>query len=139
MNTNKHMLPHFSYLVLLHCRAVLYYITCLFLRTSNSYMSNSLQLKAIITLRAMENQKINWVIRDEPLNDDDSGWQLYFGDEDEDYLENFDNSTLITLENVLLFEPKLAKAFASEHNAFEWDEASKEFVELEGYEEGEES
>jgi hypothetical protein len=101
-------------------------------------MSNSLQLKAIITLRALENQKINWVIRDEPLNDEDSGWQLYFGDEDEDYLENFDNSTLITLENVLLFEPKLAQVFASAHNAFEWDATAKEFVEQEGYVEGDE-
>lgn len=98
-------------------------------------MSNSLQQQAIITLRALENQKINWVLQDRPLNDEDSGWQLYFGDEDEAYLDNYDNSTLVTLENVLLFEPKLDKVFAGQHNAYEWDTATQDFVEIEGYEE----
>ena len=101
-------------------------------------MSQSLQLKAIITLRALENQKIQWALQDSPLNEEDSGWQLYFGDEDEQYLDNYDNSTLITLENVLLFEPKLAKVFASEHNAYEWDETTKDFVEIADYEEDDE-
>lgn len=102
----------------------------------NIHMIDVSQLKAIITLKAMENQKINWALLDKPLNDEDSGWQLYYGDEDEEYLDNYDNSTLITLENVLLFEPKLKKAFESNHNAYEWDEASADFVEVDGYEEG---
>lgn len=97
-------------------------------------MSQSLQLKAIITLRALEQQKIQWALQDSPIDELDSGWQLYYGDEDEQYLDNHDNSTLITLENVLLFEPKLAKVFTSEHNAFEWDENTKEFIEIADYE-----
>lgn len=96
-------------------------------------MSQSLQLKAIITLRALEKQKIQWALQDSPIDELDSGWQLYYGDEDEQYLDNDDNATLITLENVLLFEPKLAKVFASGHNAYEWDDNVKDFVEITDY------
>ena len=93
-------------------------------------MEKILQLKAIITLKALEQQKVNWVMRDEPLNKEDSGWQLFYGDESEEYLEDYSNSTLITLANVLKFEPKLGKVFASQHHTFEWNQQIQDFVEF---------
>lgn len=85
---------------------------------------------AIITRRALQQRTINWILRDEPCNEQDSGWQLFYGDEDQDYVDNADNSVLISLDKVLDFEPRLEKVFASDHIAFEWDEEEIGFVEV---------
>lgn len=87
------------------------------------------QKKAIISLKALQKREINWCIKDSPLNEEDSGWQLFYGDETDKYLDDPKNSTIISLEKVLNFEPKLEQVFASTHKAFEWNEDKMEFVE----------
>lgn len=91
------------------------------------------KLFAIITKRALEQKAVNWLVLGEPDNPQDSGWQLFYGDEDETYLDNVDNATIISLEGALTFEPRLEKAFTSGLNAFEWDEDENDFVAVEGY------
>lgn len=86
--------------------------------------------QAIISRKALERREINWLLRDKPLNTKDSGWQFFYGDEDEAYLDDPQNATVISLEEVLEFEPQLEKAFASKHNAFEWDEEEGLFVQV---------
>jgi hypothetical protein len=89
---------------------------------------------AIITLRALEAREVNWLLRVEPGADlRDSGWQLFHGDEDDVYMENSGNATIIPLEQVLEFEPLLESAFQSGHNAFEWSQAEQRFVEVHDY------
>lgn len=83
---------------------------------------------AIITLRALEKGVVNWALCAEPDNPEDSGWQLFHGDEDEAYLADPANATLISLEEVLHIEPRLEFVFASDHPAFEWDAAANDFV-----------
>ena len=85
---------------------------------------------AVITKRALEMQQINWIVRDEPLDTLDSGWQLFYGDEDEEYTTDTNNATFISLVEVIGFEPLLEKVFASQHFAFEWNDQKMDFVEV---------
>ncbi|SHL60618.1 hypothetical protein SAMN05444266_104144 [Chitinophaga jiangningensis] len=94
--------------------------------------------KAIITLRALEKGEINWALCAEPDNPEDSGWQLFHGDEDDAYLGNPDHAALISLAEVLHFEPRLESVFASEHAAFEWDPSINDFVAVQDFDTPEE-
>lgn len=85
---------------------------------------------AIITERAWNNHQINWVIKGEPNNERDSGWQLYYGDEDDEYLSDIKNALIKSLEEILACEPLLNKVFASNHDQFEWSEDQLKFVEV---------
>jgi len=88
-------------------------------------------LIAIITERAIENRQINWVLRTNNLNNQqDSGWQLYYGDESSDYLDDPKNSTLITLDRAMDIEPLLESVFAGSHHAYEYSDADNRFVEV---------
>jgi hypothetical protein len=79
--------------------------------------------KAIISPRALEKRQINWALRSpERHHESDSGWQLYFGDETEEYLDSI-RPSLITLKDVLAFEPRLEEVFAGTGSEYEWDEA----------------
>lgn len=91
----------------------------------NSFDENK---QAIISKRALEHRAVNWLLREEPSHDNDSGWQLYYGDEDDDYANQSSNYAIISLSSVLDFEPRLEKAFASSHDAFEWDDDSHDFI-----------
>lgn len=84
--------------------------------------------KAIITRRALEMRAVNWLVREDPYNETDSGWQLFYGDEDDTYLEDADNAAIVSLEEVLDFEPLLEEAFQGSHGAYEWDAANGRFV-----------
>jgi len=86
---------------------------------------------AVISLKALHAKEINWLVRDEPDNAQDSGWQLFFGDESEDYLSKPSNCVIIRLEEALQLEPRLEKAFLSTHDAFEWSEEAGDFVPVE--------
>lgn len=87
---------------------------------------------AIITKRAFENREINYVVRGDDLcNEKDSGWQLFYGDEDDDYLENTDNAMLITLHDVLNFEPLLEYAFIENGRSYEYNEEHNAYEEAE--------
>jgi len=89
--------------------------------------------KAIITKKALHKRQINWVMRSKLNNPQDSGWRFFHGDEDQDYLDDPNNSTIVTLESVLQFEPKLENVLPSNGSAFDWDDESGEFVENKQY------
>lgn len=86
--------------------------------------------EAVISNKALEYREINWLYREVPLNDSDSGWQLFHGDENEDYANEPNNFVIVSLSKVLDFEPRLEKVFASSHNAFEWNKDMQDFVEV---------
>lgn len=84
---------------------------------------------AIISKRALENRQINQVVRtDDLVNEQDSGWQFFFGDEDGEYLENSDNASIVLLEDVLSFEPLLEKILGEKGDYYEYSEQKNEFV-----------
>ncbi|MHC1683044.1 MAG: DUF2185 domain-containing protein [Clostridiaceae bacterium] len=90
------------------------------------------KLFAIITQKALDNRQINWVVRTDDLeNEQDSGWQLFYGDESDQYLEDACNAKLISLEQVLSFEPLLESVFSSHGYAYEYSELDNKFIEVE--------
>ncbi len=90
------------------------------------------KLFAIITKKALDERQINWVVRSDDLyNEQDSGWQFFYGDEDEQYLEDTNNSKIISLEQVLSFEPLLEEIFSSSGYTYEYSESENKFIEVE--------
>jgi hypothetical protein len=47
-----------------------------------------------------DKMKVGYMYRDEPEDEDDSGWRFYSGTESEDYVENVDNFMLYDLNTV---------------------------------------
>ena len=89
------------------------------------------KLFAIITKKALEQRQINWATRSNDLHSEqDSGWQLFYGDESESYLDDVKNSTLASLETVLYFEPLLEEAFRGTGTQYEYSEKLNRFVEV---------
>lgn len=92
------------------------------------------KLLAIITKKALEERQINWVVRTDDLNNDqDSGWQLFYGDESPEYLDDSSNSSIVSLEYILSFEPLLENVFNSYGYAYEYSARANKFVEVKEY------
>lgn len=47
-----------------------------------------------------EGYKVGYMIREEPLNDNDSGWQFMAGNEDDEYLNNYKNLALLSINEI---------------------------------------
>lgn len=87
---------------------------------------------AVISVSALHNRQINWVTRSEELHDTlDSGWQLFYGDETQAYIDDHQNSTLIKLADVLRFEPLLERVFDKKGYAYAYNHERNIFVETE--------
>ncbi|CAM1344008.1 DUF2185 domain-containing protein [Tenacibaculum amylolyticum] len=48
-----------------------------------------------------------WMYREEPDNEGDSGWRVFAGDEDEDYLDDHNNFKLITADQLIAIDDSL--------------------------------
>ncbi len=87
---------------------------------------------ATVTKRALENRQINWVVRtDDLVNEQDSGWQFFYGDEDEEYLDDYNNGVIVSLEHVLSFEPLLERILGEMGFGYEYSEEKNEFIRVE--------
>lgn len=83
----------------------------------------------------MEKREINWLIRTQDAdNEQDSGWQLFYGDEDDDYLDHSENAEIISLEAVLSFEPLLENVFGQDGNAYEYSKKENTYAEVPNWE-----
>jgi hypothetical protein len=85
---------------------------------------------AIISRKALNAREINYVFRaDEFIDEKDSGYQFFFGDEDDAYLADPHHAVLISLEQALSFEPLLETVIGKEGTAYAYDEEIHSFVE----------
>jgi len=55
---------------------------------------------------------------------------LFYGDEDEAYLDDSSNASIISLGQVLVFEPLLESVFGGIGTSYEFSEAENYFLEL---------
>lgn len=84
---------------------------------------------AIITKKALENKEVNCAAKtDEKVAEQDSGWQLFYGDESEEYLSDSHNIAIISLSDALAFEPQLDRVFNGEGEYFEYSRKQNGFV-----------
>ena len=92
------------------------------------------QQLVFISKRAVENREINWIVRaDDLCGENDSGWQLFYGDEDDEYLDDPSMIVRLTIEQVLLFEPLLETPFIDRGYAYEYVDEIKMFVEADDW------
>lgn len=89
------------------------------------------QKYAFVTQKALDNNYIGYCYRENSEIKIDSGWRFLFGDEDEDYLDNPDNSETKDLSEILEWKPELATIITLRRGLeFEWDDEKKEFIEI---------
>lgn len=74
---------------------------------------------AIVSKRALEHGA-NFVHRDPPRNEDDSGWCLLHGDESRAYLEDSSNAVLMPLRDLVDRDPEFA-AIVDADLGTEWE------------------
>ncbi len=92
------------------------------------------QQLVFISKKAVEKREVNWIVRTDDLcGENDSGWQLFYGDEDDEYLDDPSKIIRLTIEQVLLFEPLLEKPFTDRGYAYEYVEEIRMFVEADDW------
>ena len=71
---------------------------------------NQFNLKAIVSAKILrEGYKVGYMLRFDPRDGDDSGWQLLAGNEDDDYLNDIKNLSLVPLGYVCNLDPDILK------------------------------
>lgn len=67
---------------------------------------------AIVSVRVTrDGSAIGWLYREDPDNDQDSGWRVFAGDETEEYLEDAANCVLMPLRELIVSDPALEELF----------------------------
>jgi len=52
-------------------------------------------------------RKVRFMYRDEPSNDQDSGWRFFCGDEDQDYTNNPDNIAIYDVDTIIAIDKSI--------------------------------
>ena len=52
-------------------------------------------------------RKVRFMYRDEPSNDQDSGWRFFCGDEDQDYTNNPDNIAIYDVNTIIALDKSI--------------------------------
>jgi hypothetical protein len=52
-------------------------------------------------------RKVRFMYREEPSNDEDSGWRFFCGDEDQDYTNNPDNIAIYDIDTILTIDKSI--------------------------------
>ena len=87
-----------------------------------------LQKYAFVTQRALDNDFVGYCYREYSDIKIDSGWRFIYGDEDEDYLDNPDNTETRDISEILEWKPELNNIIDSHPNTeYEWNEEKKCF------------
>lgn len=86
---------------------------------------------AFISVCAFEDDHIGYCYRERTDIKIDSGWRFLFGDEDEEYLDNPDNSLTKDLSELLEWKPELKEILSAKFGSeFEWDADTEKFQQI---------
>jgi hypothetical protein len=86
-------------------------------------------------LIAQGRSKVGFLYRENPDNKLDSGWRMFSGDEDEDYIENPDNFGMYDSKKVLDIDPSIESLLDSPYKtAFERSGPDQPFVQVHDFE-----
>jgi hypothetical protein len=88
---------------------------------------------------AVENSKVGFMYRETPDNNIDSGWRIFSGAEDEDYIDNPNNFGYYDWTKILAIDPSIESLLNSPHKtAFERLSPEGEFKQVFDFEFAEE-
>jgi hypothetical protein len=75
--------------------------------------------------------KVGYMYREEPDNEDDSGWRFFGGDESKKYTQNLSHFELHAVNSIANFDPEIIPHLhAPVNSAFERSGARKKFKEV---------
>jgi hypothetical protein len=74
-----------------------------------------------------EKKKIRFMYREEPDDNQDSGWRFFSGEEDQEYVDNPDNLTIYDVNTIIEIDPDVEEFLDSDY-AFERVETNQRFV-----------
>lgn len=90
-----------------------------------------MQKYAFVTQRAIDLNSIGYCYREYSDIKIDSGWRFLYGDEDEDYLDNPENTIVKDLSEIIIWKPILKEIISSKHGSeFEWDPEKEVFSKI---------
>lgn len=73
--------------------------------------------------------KVRFMYREEPDNDNDSGWRIFSGEEDQEYVDNSNNIAIYDVETILAFDRDIEKYLPAPIGAvFERENVSQDFI-----------
>ncbi|HQR42937.1 MAG TPA: DUF2185 domain-containing protein [Gemmatales bacterium] len=79
----------------------------------------------------VQGQKIGYMYREEPDEEDDSGWRFMAGHETQDYMDDVQNIDLYDVNTIANYDPDIIPFLEAPYEtAFERDETTGEFVEV---------
>ena len=55
----------------------------------------------------VDGELVDYMTREEPQNEMDSGWQFFSGTEDQEYIDNPDNSAIYDLNTIANYDPAI--------------------------------
>ena len=55
----------------------------------------------------VEGELVDYMVREEPNNDIDSGWQFFSGTEDQEYIDNPENSAIYAVNTIANYDPAI--------------------------------
>ena len=90
-----------------------------------------LQKFAYVTQRAIEMDSIGYAYRENSDLKIDSGWRFMFGDEEEDYLDNPENTITKDMQDIIAWKPAVKELLkARPGQDFEWNDATQKFEKI---------
>jgi hypothetical protein len=76
-----------------------------------------------------EKKKIRFMYREEPDNNQDSGWRFFSGDEDQDYVDNPDNLGIYDVNTIIKIDPDIEEYLDGDYGvAYERNDINSKFV-----------
>ena len=89
------------------------------------------QKYAFVTQRSLDENYIGYCYRENSEIKIDSGWRFLYGDEDEDYLDNPDNTITKDISEILEWKPELKGIISARPgNEFEWNPGKEIFEKI---------
>jgi len=68
----------------------------------------------------VEGKDVGFMYRDQPINDIDTGWRFFSGDEDESYIKNNDNTSFYDINTIANYDPSII-AYLNEPIGTVWE------------------
>lgn len=90
-----------------------------------------LQKYAFVTQRAIDNNHVGYCYRENSEIKIDSGWRFLYGDEDDDYLDNPENTQTQDLKDVIVWKPELGEILSFRQGSeVEWNSEKQIFEKI---------
>jgi len=84
--------------------------------------------KAIVSKRVFDSRRVGFLYREAPRNNEDSGWIIFAGNEDDEFAGDSRNFHLVSLEDLLEVDESIEEILRSEVGAvFERPPGSRDF------------